>query len=69
MYVGFAGQTCIYRHGTNVPLAEMGPIETNFLDALEVANGPIPSLSDRFISKSGRRAEEFLDVLDDGGPF
>lgn len=36
---------------------------------LEVANGPIPSLSDRFISKSGRRAEEFLDVLDDGGPF
>jgi hypothetical protein len=36
---------------------------------LELANGPIPSLSDRFISKSGRRAEEFLDVLDDGGPF
>jgi hypothetical protein len=36
---------------------------------LEIANGPIPSLSDRFISKSGRRAEEFLDVLDDGGPF
>jgi hypothetical protein len=36
---------------------------------LEVANGPIPSLSDRFISKSGRRAEEFLDVLEDGGPF
>jgi hypothetical protein len=36
---------------------------------LELANGPIPSLSDTFISKSGRRAEEFLDVLDDGGPF
>lgn len=36
---------------------------------LELANGPIPSLSDRFISKSGHRAEAFLDVLDDGGPF
>lgn len=36
---------------------------------LELTNGPIPSLSDRFISRSGRRAEEFLDVLDDGGPF
>lgn len=35
---------------------------------LEVANGPIPSLSDRFISKSGRSAEEFLGVLDSGGP-
>jgi hypothetical protein len=36
---------------------------------LELANGPIPSLSDRFISVSGRRADEFLGILDDGGPF
>jgi hypothetical protein len=36
---------------------------------LEQANGPIPSLLDRFQSKSGRPAAEFLDVLDDGGPF
>jgi hypothetical protein len=36
---------------------------------LELIDGPIPSLSDRFISKSGRRADEFLGVADDGGPF
>lgn len=36
---------------------------------LELTDGPIPSLSDRFVSKSGRRADEFLGVLDDGGPF
>jgi hypothetical protein len=36
---------------------------------LELTDGPIPSLSDRFISKSGRQPAEFLDVLDDGGPF
>ena len=45
------------------PLSRVERIE------LELSNGPIPSLSDRFISKSGRRAEEFLDVLDDGGLF
>lgn len=35
---------------------------------LELTDGPIPSLSDRFISKSGRQPAEFLDVLDSGGP-
>ena len=35
---------------------------------LEITDGPIPSLSDRFISKSGRQPAEFLDVLDSGGP-
>jgi len=35
---------------------------------LELSNGPIPSLSDRFTSKSGRQPADFLDVLDDGGP-
>lgn len=35
---------------------------------LEVAEGPIPSLSDRFTSKSGRRPAEFLGVDDSGGP-
>ncbi len=35
---------------------------------LELADGPIPSLSDRFTSKSGRQPSEFLGVLDPGGP-
>ncbi len=35
---------------------------------LELTEGPIPSLSDRFISKSGRQPAEFLGVLESGGP-
>jgi hypothetical protein len=34
---------------------------------LEVGNGPIPSLSDRFVSKSGRQVEDFLGVAETGG--
>lgn len=34
---------------------------------LEVVNGPIPSLSDRFIAKSGRRVEDFLGITTAGG--
>lgn len=34
---------------------------------LEQVNGPIPSLSDRFLSKSGRRIEEFLRITEAGG--
>ncbi len=34
---------------------------------LELSNGPIPSLSDRFVSKSGIRAEDFLDASSAGG--
>jgi hypothetical protein len=33
---------------------------------LEVVNGPIPSLSDRFIAKSGRRIEDFLGITSAG---
>jgi hypothetical protein len=33
---------------------------------LEVVNGPIPSLSDRFISKAGRRIEDFLGITTAG---
>lgn len=33
---------------------------------LELADGPIPSLSDRFIAKSGRKIHEFLAI--DGDP-
>ncbi len=43
LYVGFAGQTCIYRRSTNVPLTQMQRIEDDFLDAMEYANGPTNS--------------------------
>ena len=66
MYVGFAGQTCIYRHGTNVPLAEMGPIETNFLDALEFANGPANSTWGKLRAAAGHKKPFNLNLVEIG---
>ena len=39
LYVGFAGETCMFRHVEDVPLLQMGWVETNFLDAIQYANG------------------------------
>jgi alpha-L-arabinofuranosidase len=39
LYVGFAGETCMFRNVEDVPLSQMGWVETNFLDAIEYANG------------------------------
>jgi alpha-L-arabinofuranosidase len=39
LYVGFAGETCMFRHAEDVPMEEMGWVVTNFLDAIEYANG------------------------------
>jgi DUF1680 family protein/alpha-L-arabinofuranosidase len=43
LHVGFAGQTCLFRELENVPMADMGWVLTNFLDAIEYANGPVDS--------------------------
>jgi alpha-L-arabinofuranosidase len=40
LHVGFAGQTCLFREAENLPMAQMGWVVTNFLDAVEYANGP-----------------------------
>jgi alpha-L-arabinofuranosidase len=39
LYVGFAGETCMFREAEDVPMAEMGWVVTNFVDAIEYANG------------------------------
>ena len=39
LYVGFAGETCMFRQVEDVPIAEMRWVVTNFMDALEYANG------------------------------
>src|SRR6267142_1198061 len=39
LYVGFAGETCMFRQVEDVPMAEMGWVVTNFVDAIEYANG------------------------------
>jgi alpha-L-arabinofuranosidase len=66
MYVGFAGQTCIYRRSTNVPMAEMQPIEDNFLDALQFANGPANSHWGKLRAAAGHRAPFNLKMVEIG---
>lgn len=39
LYVGFAGQTCIFREREHVPMEDMGWVRDNFLDVIEYANG------------------------------
>ncbi|HEY9508413.1 MAG TPA: alpha-L-arabinofuranosidase C-terminal domain-containing protein [Verrucomicrobiae bacterium] len=66
MYVGFAGQTCIYRHSTNVPFAEMPPIEQDFLDAIEYANGSTNSTWGSKRAAAGHSAPFNLKLLEIG---
>jgi alpha-L-arabinofuranosidase len=39
LYVGFAGETCHFRDVKDVPMDQMGWVTTNFLDAIQFANG------------------------------
>ena len=39
LYVGFCGETCFFRNVQDVPMDQMGWVATNFLDAIEFANG------------------------------
>ena len=39
LYVGFAGETCMFRNAKDVPMSQMGQVATNFLDAIQYADG------------------------------
>ena len=43
LYVGFAGQTCIFRGPQLVPMAQMDWVKDNFVDAVSYANAPADS--------------------------
>ncbi len=43
LWVGFCGQTCIFRQREDVPMEEMGWVRDNFLDVVEYANGAADS--------------------------
>ena len=66
LYVGFAGQTCIYRHATNLPLEQMPGIEQSFLDALEFANGSPETEWGRLRAASGHPEPFHLKMLEIG---
>ncbi len=66
LHVGFAGQTCLFRESENVPMAEMGWVLTNFLDAIEFANGPANSRWGSLRAKAGHRAPFNLKLVEIG---
>lgn len=58
LYVGFCGQTCIFREREHVPMEQMGWVRNNFLDVVEYANGAADSKWGSLRAKAGR-AEPF----------
>lgn len=41
LWVGFVGQTCIFRQREHVPMEDMGWVRDGFLDIVDYANGPV----------------------------
>ncbi len=67
LFVSFAGQTCIYRDGTNVmPTGPMQWIADGFLDALEYANGPTTSAWGKLRAAAGHPAPFGMKMLEIG---
>jgi alpha-L-arabinofuranosidase len=66
LYVGFAGQTCIFRAPELVPMSKMGWVRDNFTDALEFANGPVDSKWGAVRAESGHPAPFGLNMVEIG---
>lgn len=66
LYVGFAGQTCIFRERENVPMEEMGWVRDNFLDVVEYANGAADSKWGKLRADAGHAAPFNLHYVEIG---
>lgn len=66
LWVGFCGQTCIFRQLENVPMEEMDWVRDNFLDLVEYANGPADSKWGEFRVKAGHPAPFGLKYIEIG---
>jgi alpha-L-arabinofuranosidase len=66
LWVGFDGQTCIFRERENVPMSEMGPVRDSFLDLVEYANGPADSKWGAQRAKAGHPAPFGLKLVEIG---
>lgn len=66
LYVGFAGQTCIFREREHVPMEDMGWVRDNFLDVIEFANGPVGSKWGRLRADLGRKQPFNLKLVEIG---
>jgi alpha-L-arabinofuranosidase len=66
LWVGFVGQTCIFRQRENVPMEEMGPVRDGFLDIMEYANGPTDSKWGKMRAEAGHPAPFGLKYIEIG---
>ncbi len=66
LWVGFVGQTCIFRQRENVPMDEMGWVRNGFLDIMEYANGPTDSRWGKMRSDAGHPAPFGLKYVEIG---
>jgi len=66
LWVGFCGQTCIFRQMENVPMNQMDWVRDNFLDLVEYANGPADSKWGSLRVKAGHPASFGLKYVEIG---
>ena len=66
LYVGFAGQTCIFRAREHVPMEDMPAIRDNLLDAVEFANGAPDTRWGSLRAQAGRADPFDLKLLEIG---
>lgn len=66
LYVGFCGQTCIFRERENVPMEAMGPIRDSFLDVVEYANGAVDSRWGALRAEAGHAEPFDLKLIEIG---
>lgn len=66
LYVGFAGQTCIFRRPQLVPMDDMGWVRDNFVDVIDYANGPADSKWGALRAAAGHPAPFNLKLVEIG---
>jgi alpha-L-arabinofuranosidase len=66
LYVGFTGQTCIFRQRELVPMEQMGWVRDNFVDVLDYANGPTNSTWGARRAQAGHPAPFGLKMVEIG---
>jgi alpha-L-arabinofuranosidase len=66
LWVGFDGQTCIFREREHVAMEDMGWVRDNFLDLVEYANGSAKSKWGSLRAQAGRRKSFDLEYVEIG---
>lgn len=66
LYVGFAGETCMFRQVEDVPMSSMGSVASNFVDAIEYANGDKSTTWGRLRAKQGHPKPFGLNLVEIG---